>query len=205
LVDVEGHGREEIIEGIDLSRTVGWFTTIYPVKVESREEEAATETLKRVKEEVRRIPNRGIGYGVLKYLRAGEQTRGEMRRLAQAEISFNYLGQTDQVMEQGGWLRLAHESAGESGSPAGKQAYLIEVNAIVEGGKLRVDWSYSRNIYQRSTIDAFAEAFKDALVELIAHCQSDEARGHLPSDFPYSGLGQKELDDFISEISEFAD
>ena len=205
LVDVEGHGREEIIEGIDLSRTVGWFTTIYPVKLESREGEAATETLKRVKEEIRRIPNRGIGYGVLRYLRAGEEVREKMRSLPQAQISFNYLGQTDQVMEQGGWLRLSRGSAGKPGSPAGKQTYLIEVNAIVEEGRLRVNWSYGQNIYQPSTIDAFAEAFKDALVELIAHCQSDEVRGQLPSDFPYSGLGQKELDDFISEIGEFAD
>jgi len=154
---------------------------------------------------VRRIPNKGIGYGVLKYVSEDGEVKGRMRRLPEAELSFNYLGQTDQVMEQDGLFRLSHESAGEDSSPSGRQKYLIEINAIVEEGKLRVDWTYSRNMYRRSTIEAFAEAYKDALSELIAHCQSGEARGHTPSDFPYSGLGQKELDDFISEIGEFAD
>ncbi|HYP26889.1 MAG TPA: amino acid adenylation domain-containing protein, partial [Blastocatellia bacterium] len=95
VVDVEGHGREEVVEGVDLTRTVGWFTTIYPVAVECREGEVAAETLKRVKEEVRGIPNRGIGYGVLKYLTEDEGVRGRVRGLPEAAVSFNYLGQTD--------------------------------------------------------------------------------------------------------------
>ncbi|HYP26487.1 MAG TPA: condensation domain-containing protein, partial [Blastocatellia bacterium] len=156
-------------------------------------------------EEVRGIPNRGIGYGVLKYLTEDEGVRGRVRGLPEAAVSFNYLGQTDQVVEEGGWFRLSHESAGEDASPEGRQKYLIEINAIVEEGKLRVDWTYSQNMYRSSNIEAFAEAYREALIELIEHCQSGEARGHTPSDFPYSGLGQKELDDFISEISEFGD
>ena len=70
LVDLEGHGREEVVDGCDLSRTVGWFTTIFPVLLELSNSSGPGETLKSIKEQLRRVPNRGIGYGLLRYLRA---------------------------------------------------------------------------------------------------------------------------------------
>ena len=145
-IDLEGHGRQEIGEGVDVTRTVGWFTAIYPVVLELREEEIG-ERLKRVKEEMRRVPGGGIGYGLLKYSdqqerRAGEQEEG-------AEILFNYLGQVDQVMSEEGMFSLAPERSGETRSPRGERAYALEVNAIVAGGRLQVGWDYSREQVSR--------------------------------------------------------
>ncbi|HJP95206.1 MAG TPA: amino acid adenylation domain-containing protein [Pyrinomonadaceae bacterium] len=97
LVDVEGHGREEIVESCDLSRTVGWFTTIFPVLLEVSNSSAPGETLKSVKEQLRRVPNRGIGYGLLRYLRGDEAICTQLEKFPQAQVSFNYLGQLDQV------------------------------------------------------------------------------------------------------------
>ena len=138
VVDVEGHGREEIIEGVDLTRTVGWFTTIYPVVVEAIEGEAATETLKRVKEDVRRIPKRGIGYGVLRYLTADEEVKRRMRTLPEAEISFNYLGQLDQSIAGSTLFSLGRQPDSPSRSPQGRRAHAIEIDCGVVQGKLNI-------------------------------------------------------------------
>ena len=94
-ISLEGHGREELVEGIDLSRTVGWFTTIFPVNLDLRGTVGPGEVLKSVKEQLRRIPQRGIGYGLLRYLRGDENLAAQLRSAPQPEIAFNYLGQFD--------------------------------------------------------------------------------------------------------------
>ncbi len=104
LVDFEGHGRREFQEGIDLSRTVGWFTTISPVLVQLASGAPLDETLKSVKEQIRRIPEDAFGYTLHKYLSPDVELRAQLRALPQPEIMFNYLGQTDLVLPQtAGW------------------------------------------------------------------------------------------------------
>src|SRR4029453_3910609 len=96
LIDLEGHGREEIVEGVDLSRTVGWFTTIFPVLLQLEPTAALADALKSVKEQLRHLPKRGIGYGVLRYLSQDTEISEKLRTLPQAEVCFNYLGRVDQ-------------------------------------------------------------------------------------------------------------
>src|SRR5205807_2002677 len=97
LVNLEGHGREEILAGVDLSQTVGWFTTIFPVLLDLEGEWEAGRALKQIKEQLRQVPGRGFGYGMLRFVHPDEQVRGTLAGLPQAQISFNYLGQFDQV------------------------------------------------------------------------------------------------------------
>ncbi len=97
-IHLEGHGREEIVEGVDLSRTVGWFTSMYPVFLHLKQKASWGEALKSVKEQLRQIPNQGIGYGILRYLSSDEETVNKLQQLPKPEISFNYLGQFDQVV-----------------------------------------------------------------------------------------------------------
>src|SRR5262249_28730825 len=111
LVELEGHGREEVSAGVDVSRTVGWFTSIYPGVLESRACEAVGAGLKRVKEQLRAVPRRGLGYGVLRYLGEGEVSV-RLREMQRAQVGFNYLGQLDQAVGAERWLAIADESAG---------------------------------------------------------------------------------------------
>src|SRR5262249_5378928 len=97
IVDVEGHGREVLSEEVELTRTVGWFTSIYPLLLETEGGSDSVESLKSVKEQVRRVKNGGIGYGVLRYLSADEAVRRQLAAQPAAEISFNYLGRHDQA------------------------------------------------------------------------------------------------------------
>jgi amino acid adenylation domain-containing protein/non-ribosomal peptide synthase protein (TIGR01720 family) len=192
LVELEGHGREELFDGADLSRTVGWFTSLYPVVLEVAGCGGPGEVLQAVKEELRRIPGRGIGFGALRYLRADELGRS-MRELPRAEIRFNYLGQFDQLLSESGMFAAAAESSGASRGPAGRRSCLLEVNGMVAEGCLRLDWTYSEAVHRRETVEALAGSFLRSLEALIEHCQSPEAGGFTPSDFPLAELDQDSL------------
>jgi hypothetical protein len=118
LVDLEGHGREAIFDDVDLSRTVGWFTTIFPALLNLEAWEPG-EALKSIKEQLRAIPNRGVGYGLLRYLSGDEEIAARLRQSPQAEVSFNYLGQFDQLLPEGALFGPATESVGPARSPRG--------------------------------------------------------------------------------------
>ena len=205
VIDLEGHGREEqLFEGVDLSRTVGWFTTISPVILElERPPESASDqewALKSVKEQLRRIPQQGIGYGLLRYLGQDPDLAQELRDLPSAQVSFNYAGQSDQALDRDSLLRGAQGSSGPAQSPAADRKYLLDFGAVVHEGKLTVQWSFSRSIHRRQTIERLAQDFMTALRQLIDLCRSSLARGSTPSDFPLARLPQQELDRLLGDL-----
>ncbi|MGE0127963.1 MAG: amino acid adenylation domain-containing protein [Blastocatellales bacterium] len=200
LVNLEGHGREDIFDDVDLSRTVGWFTAIYPVLLRLEKASALGESLKSVKEQLRAIPQRGLGYGLLRYLTDDEEIVEALRRLPQAEVSFNYLGQLDQALPADSLLAPARESAGPVHSPRGRRKHLLDVRGSVARGRLNLSWTFSENIHRRGTIERLAQSYIESLRALIAHCQSPEAGGYTPSDFPLAQLDQVDLDQAFAEI-----
>ncbi len=202
LVDLEGHGREELFENVDLSRTVGWFTTVFPILLELGEVDQPGEILKLVKEQLRRLPNRGIGYGILQYLSQNLVTRSKLKHLPQAELSFNYLGQLDRGLWEPPLLGFAKEAHGATNSPLARRAHLLEVDGFITSDKLQVNWTYSQNIHKQETVERLAQGFKTALISLITHCQSPETKGYTPSDFSAARLNQKQLDAFLGKIKQ---
>jgi non-ribosomal peptide synthase protein (TIGR01720 family) len=200
-ISLEGHGREELFEGVDLSRTVGWFTTIFPANLDLRGTNGPGDVLKLVKEQLRRIPGRGIGYGMLRYLGGDEKLAAQLRSAPRPEISFNYLGQFEQTAPASPFA-LVEGSMGPARSPRARRSHLVSVNSLVVGDRLRMDWTYSEAAHRRVTIERLAENFIEALRSLIRHCTSPHAGGYTPSDFVESGLNQEELDSLIAEISE---
>ncbi|OXM62114.1 non-ribosomal peptide synthase/polyketide synthase [Amycolatopsis vastitatis] len=175
LVDLEGHGREDLFPGIDLSRTVGWFTSIFPVELTSSGEDWG-DALKATKERLRAIPRRGIGYGALRYL-AGTAPRVEPR------ISFNYLGRFD----HGGGL-------GGAAHPEQTRAHQLDVVGAVVGDELELTWHYSTGVHTETTVRGLAEALLAALTGIVGHCARPDAGGRTPSDFPLARLDQAAVD-----------
>ncbi|MBL8192753.1 MAG: AMP-binding protein, partial [Blastocatellia bacterium] len=202
LVDLESHGRENIIEGLDLSRTLGWFTSIFPFVLELTNEFNIGASLKAIKEQVRAIPNHGIGYGIIKYLEKDKEFLDKIELLPKAEVLFNYLGQLDQVLENNELFFLSQEPIGKTRSHKAKRAYLLEVNASIVYKKITIVWSYSDQIHKKITIENLANQYLSALKAIIQHCQSPEESSYTPSDFPKSGLSQTELDELIFELIE---
>ncbi|MEH2107766.1 amino acid adenylation domain-containing protein [Nostoc sp.] len=201
LIDLEGHGREDLFEDVDLSRTVGWFTSIFPVLLKLEDRNDPGEVLKSVKEQLRRIPNRGIDYGILRYLSPDESDRNQLPAFPQAEVSFNYLGQFDQTqLATLGW-KYAQEYSGSIHSPKGQRRHLLTVNGLVVEGRLKLEWQYSEHFHSWATVENLANEYIEALETIIAHCLSPEAGGYTPSDFPEVEFSQEALDELLAEIN----
>jgi non-ribosomal peptide synthase protein (TIGR01720 family) len=168
LLAVEGHGREHISEAVDISRTVGWFTAIYPVRLETRPQ-APEQALCSVQKTLRQIPRQGMGFGLLRYLGPGSEGQARLRNHSAPEISFNYLGQFDQMLAQDGWFALASESVGPMHSPQGRRPYTLEIGAGVSGGELQLVCRYSERVYRRESIESLGNLWAAEIRKLIVH------------------------------------
>ncbi len=198
LIDLEGHGREDLFADVDLSRTVGWFTTQFPVCL--RLEASLSSTLNTVKEHLRSLPNHGIGYGILRYLSRDRDLAESLCALPSAEISFNYLGQFDPVLPES-WLRLS-PNRGLDASPQGHRSHLLEINSFVSGGQLQLNWTYSEALHQPSTIADLAQRYIEALRSLIAQEATTRYTPADFSDFQWSQWSQTDLNDILTAIGE---
>ncbi|MER5888543.1 amino acid adenylation domain-containing protein [Streptomyces sp. NPDC001941] len=186
LVNLEGHGREELSEPVDVSRTAGWFTTQYPVRLDPGD--AATgpgEALKRVKEQLRAVPRGGLGWGLLRYLNPGTAPR--LAALPVPDVRFNYLGRLSGSDVAGGELL----GGDPDGVPLG---HALEVDVVAVDGRLCATWSYPRGLLDAAEVERLAALWGAALADLAAHAADPEAGGHTASDFPLVDLSPEQLD-----------
>ncbi|HKY29366.1 MAG TPA: FkbM family methyltransferase, partial [Pyrinomonadaceae bacterium] len=197
LIDLEGHGREELDENINVTRTVGWFTTIFPVALFATADDPGA-NLKRTKEQLRSIPRQGIGYGLLRYLNRDHSVAERIRSIPRAEVCFNYWGQLDQMFSS--TLFRASVSTGFNHSPRQTRRYLLEINSQIFDGQLKTTWIYSANVHQRRTVENLAHGFIDAMHSLIAHCQGRDALVYSPDDFPDVELSEQQLENVLAEL-----
>ncbi|MDF0731695.1 amino acid adenylation domain-containing protein, partial [Pseudomonas entomophila] len=187
---MEGHGREPLSRELDLTRSVGWFTSFYPVKLTPAQ--GLGESIKHIKEQLRAVPDKGMGYGALRYL-GTDQARAALAAQTPARITFNYLGQLDGSFDQPEALFVP------TGQPRGQEqaddaplSNWLTLNGQVYGGELRVDWQFSTALFDSATVQALADAYAQALGELVEHCAASGAL--TPSDVPLAGLDQAALD-----------
>ncbi len=200
LIDIEGHGREEIFDDVDLSRTVGWFTAVFPLLLNLEGIDDPGEALKAVKEQVRQVPNGGIGYGVLRYMSDDSETVAKLEALPQADVIFNHMGQFDHVIDESSPFVPAKESAGRTHSMQRSRDHLIEINGGVSEGRLQMFWTFSESVHQRLTIENLALRFIEELKSLITHCLSPEAGAYTPSDFPQANLDLEKLNNILETV-----
>jgi natural product biosynthesis luciferase-like monooxygenase protein/amino acid adenylation domain-containing protein/non-ribosomal peptide synthase protein (TIGR01720 family)/FkbM family methyltransferase len=205
LVDLESHGREPLSEGLDLSRTVGWFAYFAPVRLHLEDPADPRACLLSIKEQLRQVPGGGFGYGVLRYLSGDKALRERLENLTAPAVSFNYLGRIDAQRNASADFVPAREPCGSLRSPRQRRRYLIDVSGLVADGRLRVNWVYSDRLHRRETIAALAESFRDALSSLVAHCRSAAAGGFTPSDFPLARLDQATVDRVVGRDRQIED
>lgn len=194
LINLEGHGREDILlNSAAPARTVGWFTSIFPVKLALPDN--ITEpgvNLKTIKEQLRAIPNKGIGFGPLRYLCQDETVKRRLTEVPLPQILFNYLGQFDTALPNATLFRLTQPLAGRQGAN-NPRTHILEINIWIIAGKLQVKWIYSKHLHREETIQHLAAQYIAKLQLLIAHCLSPEAGGATPSDFPLANLDEQKL------------
>jgi len=204
LIDLEGHGREDLFSDVDLSRTVGWFTAIAPMFISVDQSDDMPATLRSVKESARRVPNGGLRFGLLRYLNGDAALAKQLACLPRAQISFNYLGHVNVAGESDRLFALANETTGGDVAAANTRTYLIEVNAQIVRGRLTVHWVYDSHSHRPETIERVASDFAQALRQLIVLASDGDARRSLtPSDFPLADLDSDELEAAFGSFEGF--
>ncbi|MGE6738607.1 condensation domain-containing protein, partial [Streptomyces sp. NPDC059900] len=199
LVDIEGHGREALAEGVDLSRTVGWFTGVHPVRVAAGDTDlaeaqaggpAAGALLKAVKEQLQRVPADGLGHGLLRHLNA--RTAPELAALPVPQIGFNYLGRVPEVAitgEPGAWEPAGETGPGGAADPQAPATHALAAGAIIQdtphGPELTLSLAWPGGLLDHARGVALGRQWLDVLTGFAAHTDGDPAAGgHTPSDLP---------------------
>ncbi|WP_234425525.1 non-ribosomal peptide synthetase, partial [Streptomyces kebangsaanensis] len=201
VIALEGHGREDLFDDVDLARTVGWFTTLFPVGLDVPRDAGLGTALKTVKENLRAVPRGGVGHGALRHLHptAGRELPGL------PQVGFNYLGQQDWSAAEDGLLRAPHGGLTGGMDRSADRPHLIDVLGRVTGERLEFTWSYSRQVHRRDTVARLAEETAEELRRIVRHCAEPGAGGRTPSDFPLARLDQDRLDRLVGDGRDVAD
>uniref|UniRef100_UPI00069F69E4 non-ribosomal peptide synthetase n=1 Tax=Pseudomonas sp. MIACH TaxID=1078355 RepID=UPI00069F69E4 len=202
LIQLEGHGREDLFDDIDLTRTVGWFTSLFPVRLHADGELSAA--IKSVKEQLRAIPHKGIGYGLLRYL-GSPQAREALADLAAPRITFNYLGQFDRQFNESALFAPATQGSGQAQDADAPLANWLTVEGQVYGGELSLQWGFSREMFEVSTVQRLVDDYRQELLALIAHCSDPQQGGLTPADVTLAQLTQAQLDDLALPARDVQD
>jgi amino acid adenylation domain-containing protein/non-ribosomal peptide synthase protein (TIGR01720 family) len=192
-VNMEGHGRESIIEDVNINRTVGWFTSLYPVLLDVSEDKGLNYHIKFIKDTLRHIPNKGTGYGILRYLTPDEKKEGT-NFILEPEISFNYLGQIDEDINQG-IIKISPLNSGKTVSPRAQRPHAINIVGIIDNGQLNMSFTYDIKEFQRNRIEALSSCYQSKLEEIIEYCRARQEQELTPGDLDYSELSIEELDE----------
>ncbi|MGD2093241.1 MAG: amino acid adenylation domain-containing protein, partial [Candidatus Aminicenantes bacterium] len=192
LIGLEGHGREEILRDVDINRTVGWFTTQYPVFLEVHYENDLSRQIKELKECLRRVPGRGIGYGILKYL-TREEHKKELDFKLNPQISFNYLGQFDTDVGEAAF-GIANDPVGNVVSLKGQLETDFQVSGLIVNKQLEISIAFSKKQYKPETVGTLLDHYKTELIRIISYCTNRKEREFTPSDFTYKKLSIETVD-----------
>ncbi len=203
---LEGHGREtELLPGYDLSRTVGWFTSLFPLVLKLTNESLGSQ-IKQIKEQLRNIPDKGLSYGVLRYL-GNDKIANRLQDNDSPKIVFNYLGQIDsyansESMFKPEGLPIGLCTAIENLPALGEG---LTLNAEVRAGSFQFYWHYSGTQYSANDIKTLADDYLHNLQQIIDHCFRKKDLGFTPSDFPLTKLNQVKLDRLLTVHSKVED
>ncbi|MFD6306790.1 amino acid adenylation domain-containing protein, partial [Streptomyces sp. NPDC060223] len=212
LVDLEGHGRVPLTAGMDLSRTVGWFTSSHPVRLDAGTADlaevraggpAAGELVKRVKEQLRAVPGDGLGHGLLRHL--NPDTAPALRDLPEAQVGFNYLGRFRAGDGTKDWAPVGDSAVGGAADPAMAATHALEAGGVVldrpDGPELTLTLASPAGLLDEADLRELAALWADTLTGLAAH-RADADMGHTPSDFPLVTLDQNEIEEFQIKLAD---
>ena len=201
LIDLEGHGRDDRLDGLDTSRTAGWFTSQFPVLLTLGPGATPGDAIKAVKEQLRAVPQRGSGFGVLRNLSPDAELAARLQALPKSEILFNYFGQAGRILSPELPWSLLQGPAGLDVSRRAHRPHALEINAIVADGRFAFTWTFSDAIHRLDTIEGLARRYEHTLRRLVDHCRGVDTPQHTPSDFPAARLDQRSLDALVARLN----
>ncbi|MEB2398035.1 MAG: amino acid adenylation domain-containing protein [Alcaligenaceae bacterium] len=191
LLDLEGHGRQPFDPAIDLSRTIGWFTTRYPFVVPAASDDVPAWTVT-LKERLRATPEGGMGYGLLRY-------GGHPDLRAEPPVSFNFVGEIGQFGSRG--LDLLRLAPGSERAPQASRRHVLAFDVWLDGGAIVLSCRHSPG-HEAATVDALLDRVRQAVRRLSAACAGSSAAVYTPSDFTGMDFSQDELDELMGRIDD---
>lgn len=197
-LDLEGHGREEdLFDNIDLSETVGWFTTLFPLSIDLIKHSQATdnenilaELIISIKDKLRRIPDRGISYGLLQ----NNSNQAHQSGYLNSPILFNYLGQFDTQLGKGSNFQAAEEITGYDVDSNYPRSHLIGFTGHVKNNQLRFVIDFSSARLDKEFVKEVSNTYQETLKDIIQHCQDKDIARFTASDFPLTQVTQSTID-----------
>lgn len=192
-IALERHGRPADLPDVDLSRTIGWFTAQFPIKLDGASS-LPDDAIKSAKERVRAIPGDGVGYGALRYLHRESGLVDD----AEPMYVFNYLSRASGA--EAGMFRHSDAADRDSRHPRSPRGHRLEIVAAIVDESLQVDWYFSSTHDDLDSMQRLADSYLDRLRLLVSHCVSDGTGSLTPADFPAAGLDQSELDSLLEEL-----
>jgi len=202
-IELEGHGREDLVRDADVTRTVGWFTTRFPLFIDLAGIRDRTRLLLEVKDQYRAIPHRGASYGLLRYLHPDKDLRDKFESKPAPDVLFNYLGHADQLIPENSMFELDRPLTLSRG-PANARTQRIEINATIVDGALRIDWGFSSNIHEARTIQHLADQLLVELKELLSFKTTDQPILSA-GDFPEANLDRGSFDKLSRALGKLDD
>jgi len=191
----------ELPEPLDVSRTVGWFTTMHPVLLRLEHGADPVATLKSVHAQLSSYPGHGLPFGLARYLSPDAALVESLASLPRPEILFNYLGQFDRTLATDSAFTRVDAPIGPSRSPRGMRAHLLEINGGVSGGRLQMQWAWSGEIHDEKTIDDVARRFMSELDALVGACGNEGGRRRAAApDLEGFGWSAEDIEDILSDI-----
>ena len=194
LLDLEGLGRDVFVDGIDVSRTVGWFTTMFPWHLRLETDLEPGKVLRSTAEQLRQVPNHGMNYGLLRYLNRNPQIAEQLRNVPQPKIGYLYLGRLGEAGSPASVFGRCQQSIGREHGPLNKRPHLLEIAVQVAGEQVEMSWVFSHNVHRRETVERLATESLKSLQQLLEYCPSGRAPDDTPADFSAKDLSQDDLD-----------
>jgi len=189
VIELEGHGREEMDSGLNVSRTIGWFTSLYPISLKIEGEDLDF-TIKQLKEQIRKVPNKGFDFGILKYLKS------EFNEINHSYVRFNFLGNYENSMKRNAF-QLANVGYDFDTDQRNALTAVLDINALIIGGKLMIAVVFSRNKFSEETVHKFLNLYLDKVNEIIELSRLEPDKKFTPSDFSASDISQDDLDHLL--------
>lgn len=188
---LEGHGREQLADASDLSRTMGWFTSIFPLSFDLRDERDSGRLVGIVKDAFASLPHRGASYGLLRYLHSDDTVRRQLAELPSPRILFNYLGDSEQLLPSPSPFALSRSLTLDRGDINGP-AHALELNSMIVDGELQMEWTYATQSFENDEIEEQARALTNRLRQFLGEILSGERRRYA-AEFPQANLSEDKL------------
>ncbi|UAA39459.1 amino acid adenylation domain-containing protein [Paraneptunicella aestuarii] len=199
MLDLEGHGREQLDPAIDITKTLGWFTSIYPVIFQLSNPQDIGQSIKEIKSTLHEIPNKGVGFSVFRYINRHESVQS----IPEAQVVFNFLGDFQSIEKDSGgnYFSLSEQATGDAISRQKEVNKPVKINGLVAFEQLSFTFKYPKE-WKEQPIGQWQTCFIEALEALIEHCCDAPRLGYTPDDFPLLSASLSQLDDLIPDLAQ---